>query len=509
MTLTRAELAELEALERYVEATTFDPLERYCPHTPTPRQRAFLDLDCLEALYGGAAGGGKSDALLMAALQYVHVPGYSALLLRRTFPELKGDDGLIERASEWLSGTDARWIASELCWVFPNGASLRFGHMQHETDKTRYQGHALQFVGYDELTHFLETQWAYLLTRIRRPKEGPLSRVPLRLRGGTNPGGIGHEWVRKRFGIAVDGVQRREDAMNAETEEVREFVPALLADNPHLDQEAYRRGFTGVDSVTRDQLERGRWVRDGQGLIYRFEPSRNLIALAEAERLLTLPGWHFILAMDLGASQAKPTTAFVLMAWSDIDPRVLVLRSWAEAGLIPSDDADRIAKVREERDLDWVVLDEGALGKGYGGEFRARFGEALIQGAKKTDKLGHRRLMNGALERGHLLIVEEQNDDLVEELQTLPWNADGTDAERGFADHLTDALLYGWRSSLGFAAEPPANEPAPGTPEWGRLEEQRMEQATRNTCRTDSEASWLETDASPGWESEPAWYELG
>lgn len=507
MALSPEEQAELAALERFVEATSYDPLERYCPHTPHPRQREFLELDCLEALYGGAAGGGKSDALLMAALQYVHVPGYSALLLRRTFPELRGDDGLIERAAEWLSPTDARWSASELCWTFPSGASLRFGHMQHEADKTRYQGHALQFVGYDETTHFLESQWTYLLTRIRRPAEGPLSKVPLRLRGGTNPGGIGHEWVRKRFGITTQGAQAAEDATNRETGELRRFVPAKLPDNPSLDIESYRRSFTAVDEVTRDQLERGLWVRDGQGLVYRFAPERNLVPLEvwlEAERR---PGWHYVLAIDLGASQAKPSTAFVLLAWSDFDHRVFVIRSWAEAGLIPSDDADRIAAVRAERDLEWVVVDEGALGIGYAGEFRARFGEGLIKAAKKTDKLGHRRLMNGALERAHLLIVDGQNDELVEELQTLPWNEEGTDNQKGFANHLSDGLLYGWRSSMGFAAEPPANEPAPGTPEWGRLEEQRMEQATRDACRQQTAKSWFE-ESAPATESEPSWFEV-
>lgn len=499
--LTDAELLELEALEAFVEATGYDPLERYCPHTPTERQRAFLALEVLEALYGGQAGGGKSDALLMAALQYVNVPGYGALLLRRTFPELSGADGLILRAAEWLGGTDAKWNGKERCWTFPSGAKLFFGHMQHEADKTLYQGHAVQFVGYDETTHFLESQWAYLITRIRRPKEGPLSRVPLRIRGGTNPGGIGHDWVRKRFGIRTDGTQDRE-AARSPTGEVREFVPAAIADNPHLDQEAYRRSFANVDSTTRDQLERGLWVRDGQGLVYRFSPERNLITLEQWAAMERAPGWHFILAIDLGASQAKPSTAFVILAWSDFDHRVVVVRSWVEAGLTPSDDAERIEAARDERELDWVVLDEGALGLGYGNEFRARFGESLIQGAKKTDKLGHRRLLNGALEKAHVLVVDGQNPALVEELQTLPWNEAGTDNERGFANHSTDALLYGWRSSLGYAAEPPASRPVPGSPEAGRLEEQRMEQAARDSCQ-DTTASWLEEPST----RETPWFE--
>src|SRR5277367_4185112 len=81
----------------------------YLPHKPHPAQHAFLALNCEEALYGGAAGGGKSDALLMAALQFVDVPGYAALIVRKTFKQLDSSGAIMARAKEWLRGTDARW----------------------------------------------------------------------------------------------------------------------------------------------------------------------------------------------------------------------------------------------------------------------------------------------------------------------------------------------------------------------------------------------------------------
>src|SRR6266508_6612551 len=110
-------------------AEQFPPLARYCPNLATisEKQALFLLLDCREAFYGGAAGGGKSDALLMAALQYVDVPGYSALLLRRTYAELEKSDGLIPRADAWLSNTDARRHDGGKLWTFPSGARLEFG----------------------------------------------------------------------------------------------------------------------------------------------------------------------------------------------------------------------------------------------------------------------------------------------------------------------------------------------------------------------------------------------
>ncbi|MFN7135392.1 MAG: terminase large subunit domain-containing protein, partial [Myxococcales bacterium] len=169
---------------------------KYFRHSPTDRQRAFLLYNGREALYGGAAGGGKSDALLMAALQYADVPGYSAVLFRRTYADLAKPEALMDRANEWLRGADAKWNEQRKQWRFPSGAVLSFGHLEHENDKYEYQGAAYQFIGFDELTQFTRTQYLYLFSRLRRLKGLP---VPLRVRAGSNPGGVGHEWVFDRF----------------------------------------------------------------------------------------------------------------------------------------------------------------------------------------------------------------------------------------------------------------------------------------------------------------------
>lgn len=221
-------------------------LTKYCPHSPTPRQHAFLcDLvnDYREVFYGGAAGGGKSDALLMAALQFVDVPGYSALILRRTFADLSLPGAIMERAGAWLHPSDAKWNEREKTWVFPSGATLTFGYLEHENDKYRYQGAEFQFCGFDELTQFTQTQYRYLFSRLRR-LEGVT--VPVRMRAASNPGGAGHEWVKQRF--LVEGPDAG-----------RIFIPAKLADNPHLDQTEYRASLAELDPVTRAQLLAGDW----------------------------------------------------------------------------------------------------------------------------------------------------------------------------------------------------------------------------------------------------------
>ena len=244
---------------------------KYIRQSPEPPQHAFLFCDHIkEILYGGAAGGGKS----------------SALLLRRTFRDLAQPDALIPRSKDWLSNTDARWNDNDHRWTFPSGATLTFGYLQHEDDKLQYQGAAFQFVGFDELTQFTETQYTYLFSRCRRPRlpddadEATLDRVrllaevPLRVRAASNPGGPGHEWVRQRFGI----YRGEDDAPDAPLMCHRPdwpmspiFIPAKLDDNPHLDADSYRGNLDELDHHTRRQLLDGDWDSKPPGDLFRRE----------------------------------------------------------------------------------------------------------------------------------------------------------------------------------------------------------------------------------------------
>ncbi len=198
----------------------------------------------------------------MAALAYVHVPGYSALLLRRTFEDLAKPDALIPRSKEWLMESDAAWNDQRHQWTFPSGATLSFGYLQHEDDKYHYQGAAYQFVGWDELTQFTETQYTYLFSRCRRPSNlspnSALAAVPLRIRAASNPGGVGHEWVKSRYAIDREGGH---DA-------TRPFVPARLEDNPSLDSASYEVSLSVLDLVTRSQLRYGDWDIGALGNVF-------------------------------------------------------------------------------------------------------------------------------------------------------------------------------------------------------------------------------------------------
>ncbi len=234
-------------------------LNPYIPHRPFRQQAEFLCDTSDEVFYGGSAGGGKSDALLMGALQYVEEPGYSALILRRTYPELTQEGGLIDRSHEWLEGTDAEWSESKKQWIFPSGATLQFGHMEYEKDKYRYQGSAYHFIGFDELTQFTETQYRFMFRSLRKDSDDWL---PLRMRATGNPGGLGHDWVKERF---IEGDKK--------------FIPSSWRENPYLDRGAYERALDELDPVMRQYLKYGDWdYIPAKGELFDFNILESLIA---------------------------------------------------------------------------------------------------------------------------------------------------------------------------------------------------------------------------------------
>ena len=162
--------------------------------SPMPKQAAFMQRPENEALYGGAAGGGKSDCALMEALRQVHIPHYQAIILRKTYPQL-GD--LIGRSQELYKRAfpRAKYNDSKHLWTFPSGAKIYFGSLHHTKDRYNYQGKRYDFIDFDELTQFTYDEYSYLFSR-NRPN-GPGTRCYIRAQ--ANPGGIGHGWVKERF----------------------------------------------------------------------------------------------------------------------------------------------------------------------------------------------------------------------------------------------------------------------------------------------------------------------
>jgi len=334
---------------RMVKVSKLIAKSPWIPNRPEGKQRHFLSLlDEREAFYGGAAGGGKTDALLMAALMYADVPGYNAILFRRTYPELAQADGLIPRSKEWLGPTPAKWSEGRSEWTFPSGASLRFGHMQREPDKYNYQGGAYQFIGFDELTGFTDSQYRYLLSRLRRLKTSP---VPLRQRGASNPGNEGHHWVYERFVVGD-----------------KPFIPANLNDNPYLSADEYRENLQELDDVTRAQLLEGKWVVAGREKPFRreFWRGRNRYDWTDSKISTRIPPDSRWIAWDTAATDKEESayTAYIV-GEIDVDYTLNIREVWRGRPEFP-ELPDVIRTVAErwnyDRKLRSVVVENASSG---------------------------------------------------------------------------------------------------------------------------------------------------
>lgn len=260
-------------------------LSPYSSHKPSPKQLAFLAYSGLEAFYGGAAGGGKSDALLMAALQYVDVPNYSAILFRRSYTDLALPGALMDRAHEWLGDyvqkKQINWNRETHTFSFPSGATLAFGYIQAPRDMYRYQSAEFQYVGFDEIAEWPDDEaYKFLFSRLRKTHAID---VPLRVRCASNPIGPGAVWVRRRF--------------LEEPNENRIYVPANFEDNPHLEKESYLRSLRELPESTQRRLIEGSWEEIDDAAFPEFNPSIHVIP--EISPPFSWRRWE---AMDFGVS---------------------------------------------------------------------------------------------------------------------------------------------------------------------------------------------------------------
>lgn len=337
----------------------YPPLAKYWPNlgTASPQQAGYLLLDCLEALYGGAAFGGKSDALLAAASQYVDQSAYAALILRRTFAELSLPGAIMDRSKQWwLHDTDARWSQDEKTWTFPSGATITFGYLEKADDVYRYQGSEYQFIGFDELTQFEESVYTYLFSRVRRLKT---SGIPLRIRSTSNPGGIGHGWVLKRFPIKPGRTPADCDG--------RVFIPAKVADNPGADPDEYGKTLENLPEVLRQQLLDGDWGVFEGAAFGSFHDDVHVV------KPFPVPAaWERFECMDYGLN--NPTAWYLVL--TDYDGNLVFFDSLYRPGL-PSEIAPLVLQYRQPARLggrNWERRDE----KGWGPRNLA-YGDPAIQ----------------------------------------------------------------------------------------------------------------------------------
>ena len=290
----------------------------------TKKQKIFLDAKEDEVLFGGAAGGGKSYGQVVDALLYaLKYPRSKQLILRRTFAEL--DKSLIRTALGLYPREIFTFNSSTHTGRFRNGSCIDFGYCATENDVYQYQSAEYDCIRFDELTHFTEMQYLYLISRVRGAND-----YPKQIKSSTNPGGVGHVWVKERFVDAAEGGKSflGEDGMR------RIFIPSLLSDNSFLMKadSGYRMRLEALPESEKRALLYGDWnIFEGQ-YFTEFSEERHVITPFEIPR-----GWRKYRTIDYGLDR-------LAVLWIAISPegRSYIYREFCESGLTISAAAHEI-----------------------------------------------------------------------------------------------------------------------------------------------------------------------
>lgn len=402
-------------------------LTPYVPYSPWPVQRVFLMLRCLEAFFGGAAGGSKSWAAMMGALQFVDVPGYAALILRKSYPDLSMPGALLDVSRQWLSNTDARYSTQEHAWHFPSGAQIVFGYCERTEDVRRYQSAAFQYIFIDELTQHAEQVYRFLFSRLRKPaalddypemfgrsEDGlSIADVPLRMRSASNPGDKGHGWVKKRF------------VEKASRDPLRVFIPARMEDNPGLDAESYLHSLQQTHEIDWLRLVEGDWEVRDPGQILHGSMFKLVVDKWPDDRSV-----ERVRYWDMASTEVKPGrdpdwTAGALVAMDHESGRFCVEDVRRMRGEPHDVDAFLLDTARADgREISIVIEQEpGSQGKSLISNYsRHLLREFHVDGDRKTgSKEVRARQLAAKAGRGEVdVLVGAWNEDCFDEFEAFP-----------------------------------------------------------------------------------------
>jgi len=422
-------------------------------------QTEFLAAAETDVLYGGAAGGGKSYAMLVDPLRYCHRAAHRALILRRSMPELRE---LIDKSRELYPKAfpGCKFREVEKLWNFPSGAKVEFGFLERDADVYRYQGQAYSWIGFDEITHLpTEFGWNYLASRLRTTD----SEIVPYLRCTANPGGIGAHWVKKRY---IDP-HVPNDSFEGSDGLTRKFIPARLQDNPFLSIDGrYEQMLKALPDVQRRQLLDGNWDIAEGAAFTEFDPSVHTIPPFQ------IPiGWERIKGIDYGYASESACV------WATIDPSdntLIIYRELYQKNLTGVDLAQLITQM-EIQDPYSVggVLDTAAWNRT--GTTGPTVGETLVRAGHKLRRADKNRIQ-GKIQIHEYLKVQQSGrpriqifntcPNLIRELQSIPLDrSNPEDVDTHAQDHAYDALRYLIMS------RPKVNDPL------AQMRHMRMEQA--------------------------------
>jgi len=399
-------------------------------------QTDFLAAPETDVLYGGAAGGGKSYAMLVDPLRFAHRAAHRALILRRSMPELRE---LIDKSRELYPKAfpGCKFREVEKIWTFPSGAKLEFGFLERDADVYRYQGQAYSWIGFDEITHLsTEFSWNYLASRLRTtdPEITPYMRCT------ANPGGAGATWVKKRY---VNPSEPNESFTGADGL-TRRFIPARLDDNPYLSKDGrYEQMLKALPDVQRKQLLEGNWDITEGAAFTEFDIGVHVITPFE------IPvGWERVKGIDYGYASESACI------WGCVDPTdgtLIIYRELYRKGLTGEDLAVMITNMELQDPFSVQgVLDTAAWNRT--GTTGPTVGETLQRAGHKLRRADKNRIQ-GKIQLHEYLRVQPSGrpkiqifnscPNLIRELQSIPLDkSNPEDVDTHAPDHAYDALRY-------------------------------------------------------------------
>jgi len=399
-------------------------------------QTDFLAAPERDVLYGGAAGGGKSYAMLIDPLRYAHRSAHRALILRRSMPELRE---LIDKSRELYPRAfpGCRYKEVEKLWSFPSGAKVEFGFLERDADVYRYQGQAYSWIGFDEITHLpTEFGWNYLASRLRTTDP----EIETYMRCTANPGGVGATWVKKRY---IDPHPPNETFTGTDRLS-RKFIPARLEDNPYLAYDGrYEEMLKALPPTQRKQLLEGNWDVNEGAAFTEFDLDVHVITP------FAIPiSWDRVKGIDYGYASESACI------WATVDPTdgtLIVYRELYRKGLTGVDLGAIITQMELEDPYSVQgVLDTAAWAKT--GTTGPTVGESLVRAGHKLRPADKNRIQ-GKIQIHEYLKVQQSGrprlqilntcPNLIRELQSIPLDKiNPEDVNTHAPDHAYDALRY-------------------------------------------------------------------
>ena len=424
---------DLETLPQNVKAEVQDNVI-FAPNEGP--QTEFLAAAETDVLYGGAAGGGKSYAMLVDPLRYAHRAAHRALIIRRSMPELRE---LIDKSRELYPKAfpGCKYREVEKLWNFPSGAKIEFGFLERDADVYRYQGQAYSWIGFDEITHLpTEFSWNYLASRLRTTD----SEITPYMRCTANPGGVGAHWVKNRY------IQPSEPDKSFVGKDglTRKFIPARLEDNPFLATDGrYEQMLKALPPTQRKQLLEGNWDVNEGAAFTEFSIEEHVIPPFE------IPiHWDRVKGIDYGYASESACI------WATIDPSdgtLIVYRELYKKGLTGEDLGYKITEMELEDPMSVQgVLDTAAWSRT--GTTGPTVGETLVRQGHKLRRADKNRIQGKIQIHEYLrlqpsgrprLQIFSSCPSLIRELQGIPLDkSNPEDVDTHAPDHAYDALRY-------------------------------------------------------------------